>query len=192
MDEDYVRFDRAKLKAAAHYVCSQLKPHELGNVKLHKVLYFADMLHFADSGEPLTGVDYIKQKFGPTARHLTSVIAELEREGKIRVEIRNFYGFEKRDYVVVHDPDRIALGNAGIELLDRVIAFARDRTTSELSELSHDAAWQAADMGERIPYAAVFGWETAEITDEDREAAVNEARQIRPLIERELNARRVL
>lgn len=192
MDEEYVRFDRAKLKAAAHYVCSQLKPSELGNVKLHKILYFADMLHFSDVGEPLTGVDYIKQKFGPTARHLGSVISELEREGKIRVEIRNYFGFEKKDYVVQSEPDRLLLGNAGIRLLDTVIAFARDRSASELSELSHDCAWQAADMGERIPYAAVFGWENAEITDEDREAAVVEARRIRPVIERELNARRVL
>jgi hypothetical protein len=47
-------------------------------------------------------------------------------------------------------------------------------------------------MGERIPYAAVFGWGADEITDEDREAAIAEARALRSLIEQEINARSVL
>jgi len=188
MEEDYVRFDRAKLTAATLYICSKMQPHELGNVKLHKILYFADMLRFADQGEPLTGVDYIKQRFGPVARHLTSVLEELAREGCIQIETRNYYGFEKREYTAVREPDRSILGNAAIELLDHVIAFAREHSASELSELSHNAAWEAADMGERIPYAAVYGWAAEEITDEDREAALVEARRVRPLIEREVNA----
>jgi uncharacterized phage-associated protein len=189
MDEDYVRFDRAKLKAATLYVCSRMQPHELGNVKLHKILYFADMLRFADQGEPLTGVDYIKQRFGPIARHLTSVLEELAREGSLRIETRNYYGFEKRDYIALAEPDRSVLGNAGVDLLDHVIAFARERSASELSELSHDVAWRAADMGERIPYAGVFGWAPEEVTDEDQQAALAEARRVRPLIEREVDAR---
>lgn len=192
MQESYIRFDRAKLKAATHYICSKLRSHELGNVKLHKILYFADMLAFADSGTPLTGVDYIKQKFGPTARHLTAVLQELATEQKIKIDKRLFYGFEKLDYTCLVEPDRSALGNAAIELLDTVIDFARDRSASEISELSHDVAWQAADMGERIPYAAVFGWQPDEITDDDRSAAAADIRRLRPLIERERHARGVL
>lgn len=192
MDEPYIRFDRTKLKAAAHYICSKMKPDELGNVKLHKILYYADMLSFADCGIPLTGADYIKQQFGPTARLLSSVLAELAKEGKLRIESRKYYGFEKRDYVSLTEPDRTVLGNAGILLLDEMIEFARDRSASELSELSHNVAWQSADMGERIPYAAVLGWQPTEITDEDREAAVSEVRRLKPQIEKERHARGVL
>ena len=191
MEESYIRFDRAKLKAAAHYICSRLQPKELGNVKLHKILYFADMLSFCDSGAPLTGADYIKQSFGPTARHLTAVLEELASEQQIKIEKRTFYGFEKRDYISLTEPNRAILGNSAIELLDSVIEFARDRSASELSELSHDVAWQAADMGERIPYAAVYGWQPEEITDEDRAAALHDIRRLRPLIEKERHARGV-
>ncbi len=192
MNETYIQFDRAKLKAVVLYVFSRLSPRELGNVKLHKILYFADMLKFKDTGTPMTGVDYVKQKFGPTARNLTSVLDELAKEGAIRIERREYHGFEKKDYVSLLTVDRSSLGNKNIEILDDVIEFARGRTATELSELSHDEAWRAADMGERIPYAAVFGWEPVEFTDHDRETALNEVGRIRPLIEQERRESRVL
>ncbi len=192
MDETYIQFDRIKFKAAVLYVCSKLSPQEFGNVKLHKILYFADMLKFRDTGTPMTGVDYVKQKFGPTARHLTSVLEELASEGAIRIERRDYHGFEKKDYVALMTVDRSSLGNKNVEILDNVIEFAKGRTATELSELSHDEAWHAADLGERIPYAAVFGWEPIEYTDDDRETALNEVRRIRPLIEQERRESRVL
>lgn len=192
MEETYIQFDRAKLKAVVLYVCSKLSPRELGNVKLHKILYFADMLRFRDTGTPMTGVDYVKQKFGPTARHLTAALDELAKEGAIRIERSDYHGFEKKDYVALVTVDRSTLGNKNIEILDDVIEFARGRTATELSGLSHDEAWLAADLGERIPYAAVFGWEPVEFTDDDRESALREARHIRPLIDRERLESRVL
>jgi hypothetical protein len=62
------KVDLQKLKDVVHYICAQCRQDELGNVKLHKILYFADMLHFLGSNRPLTGVEYQKQSFGPVAR----------------------------------------------------------------------------------------------------------------------------
>src|SRR6266849_9373459 len=63
--DEQIQFDRAKLLDVVHYVCAKVPVPELGRVKLHKNLYFADMLHFAATGRPLTGVEYQKQPFGP-------------------------------------------------------------------------------------------------------------------------------
>ena len=80
-----VQFDREKFKEAILLLASYCPAEELGNVKLHKILYFADMMNFLEEGRPLTGVEYLKQKFGPTARHLTSAVEELAREGRLSV-----------------------------------------------------------------------------------------------------------
>src|SRR5208337_999071 len=90
-----------KLKDVTHYVCYRCTQEELGNVKLHKILYFADMLHFLSERKPLTGVEYQKQAFGPVARHLSWAINELSKEGAIKVEKRDYFGFKKTDYICV-------------------------------------------------------------------------------------------
>lgn len=53
-NEPKPRVDFAKLKDVVHYVCAQCNQDELGNVKLHKILYFADMLHYLSLRKPLT------------------------------------------------------------------------------------------------------------------------------------------
>jgi uncharacterized phage-associated protein len=192
MQEDYIHFDREKFNAVVHFVCSNSDPAHLGNVKLHKILYFADMMHFMSEGKPLTGVDYLKQKFGPVARYLSSAINQLSEDGKIEVRKRDYFGYEKSDYIARCSISAGALSNAEIRLLTDVIEFVSGKSAREISELSHDAAWQWAELGERIPYAAALGLVPTEITETDISSAVLESRQIRPQIEAERRERELL
>lgn len=182
MEEPRIEFDREKLKDVIHYVCGRCEPAELGNVKLHKILYFADMLHFNETMRPLTGVEYLKQPFGPTARHLSAAVAELEREDRIRVSERLFYGYRKKDYVSLQPPRLDRIGNA-IPLIEDVIAFVCSRTAKEISELSHNAPWQAAEIGEVLPYFTALGMEPGEVSDDDLAWATAEAERLKPEIE---------
>lgn len=176
-------FNRDKFKEVVYFICENVKPEELGNVKLHKVLYFADMLHFMSTGLPLTGVEYRKQKFGPTATHLTWALDELAREGALRIEARDYFGFQKKDYVALQKSNRRHLSNAEAHLLIDVIDFVCSRSAREISELSHDAAWNAADMGGVIPYFAAYGLIPSELTPDDFEDAIIEAQEVRHLID---------
>ncbi|MEQ1647966.1 MAG: Panacea domain-containing protein [Hyphomicrobiaceae bacterium] len=159
--------DRLKLLDAVHYICSRCDKSELGNVKLHKILYFADMLHFATSGKPLTGVQYLKQRFGPCARQLSSVVEELGRKGDLVIQRRDYFGFEKVDYEAVTKPKSERLGNLGLSILDDVIEFVCRRSAREISELSHNAAWEAVNFGEVIHYDTAFWLQPVEVTDAD-------------------------
>lgn len=176
-------FHRQKFKDVVHFVCANCRKEELGNVKLHKILYFSDMLAYLSTGNPLTGVEYRKQQFGPVARHLTWALKQLADEGRISIENRNYYGFEKKDYVSLRSPSRELLGNQEVVLLLDVIDFVCARSAREISELSHDQAWHAVRMGEVIPYFAAFGLFPTEISDEDMRASIDEARRIRPVID---------
>jgi uncharacterized phage-associated protein len=162
------QLDYGRLLDVVHYICSKCEPSELGNVKLHKILYFADMLHFADTGRALTGVEYLKQKYGPCARHLTKAICHLRDEGRLRVERRDFHGFKKMDYIALGEVRLSRLDNEKIvALLDAVMEFVCKHSANEISELSHNAAWEVAQVGQPIPYYTAFWLQPPEVTEDD-------------------------
>jgi hypothetical protein len=187
--QEHFQFDREKFKDVVHYavdfVCRTYGADALGNTKLHKVLYYADMLHYLDTGNPLTGVDYQRQRFGPTARHLAQALRELETEQRISVGTVNYYGFAKSQYEPLRTPDRSRLTDDDIRLIEHVAGFVCARTAAEISEFSHDDVWEAVPMGARIPYYASFAMFPVEVTAEDIEDAADEAVRIAPLIEAE-------
>lgn len=171
-----VQFDREKFKEAILLLTSYCPPEELGNVKLHKMLYFADMLTFLEEGRPLTGVDYLKQKFGPTARHLTSAVDELAREGRLSVREAEYHGFFKKDYVPTAAFAAARLSKREQTLLREVADFVRGKTAKQISEISHNAAWEAAELGEVIPHFTALELVPVEVTDADRAWALETAK----------------
>jgi uncharacterized phage-associated protein len=175
--EPRFEFDREKFKVVVHYICSRCEPDELGNVKLHKILYFSDMLHYLSTLKPLTGAEYQKQQFGPTARHLAWALKELEKEEKIKIEKRDYYGYIKSDYISLAEPESNRLTNSEINLLNDVIDFVSKKTAKEISELSHDIAWKSVNMGETIPYYLAHGFIPSYISEEDINEAIAFARQ---------------
>ncbi len=170
-----VQFDREKFKEAILFLASYCPPEELGNVKLHKMLYFADMMNFLEEGRPLTGVDYLKQKFGPTARHLTSAVEDLSREGRLTAREVDYHGFFKKDYVATAPFKAERLAERELNLLRDVADFVRGKTARQISEISHNAAWEAAALGEVIPYFTALQLAPVEITDDDRAWALETA-----------------
>ena len=143
------------------------------------------MLHYLDSGRPLTGADYQRQRFGPTARHLGRALQELVKEGRISVGHTNYYGYAKSEYAALMEPssNRINPDEAG--LVTHVADFVCAHTATEISEFSHDDVWSSVPMGERIPYYAAFAMIPAEVTEKDIAEATEEAKKIAPLIQAE-------
>jgi uncharacterized phage-associated protein len=170
------QLDREKLKEAVCLIASHCPPEELGNVKLHKILYFSDMMFFLHEGRPITGVDYMKQKFGPVARHLTASVGELVAEGALKVEEQEYFGLYKKNYIPTkpYRPNR--LSEEEIELLKEVADYVRGKSAKEISEISHNAVWEAAELGETLPYFTALRLVPAEVNDSDREWAIESAR----------------
>jgi hypothetical protein len=59
-----------------------------GDIKLNKVLYFADFRAYDELGQPITGARYQKLEWGPAPRALLPVRHELENDGAVRVTKR--------------------------------------------------------------------------------------------------------
>lgn len=177
-----MQFDRAKFKEMVHYICSVCAPNELGFVKLHKALYYADMLHYAEYRAPISGETYQKQKHGPIAKHLWETIQDLEKDGKLEVRFHNYHGYQKKEFVSLKKWQLDKLSKAEIELIDEVINFVcRKNTARSISELSHEGPWKVARMGEDLPYYTVFSLFPEDITPEDMEWALGEKEKIENL-----------
>ena len=56
-------------------------------------------------------------------------------------------------------------------LLKEVADFVRGKSAKEISEISHNAAWDAAELGEVIPYTTALKLAPVEVKDSDRQWA---------------------
>lgn len=158
--------DKQRLLDVVHYICAHCAPEDLGNVKLHKILYFSDMIHYISTGQALTGVEYQKQKFGPVARHLTWALDLLAAQGAIEMRRRDYHGFTKAEYVSLSRP-AARLSNEATQIISEVIDFVCERSAKEISDLSHNEAWRSVELGERIPYFTAFALQPTFVTDDD-------------------------
>lgn len=171
------QFDRERLKEAVFFIANHCPPEELGNVKLHKALYFSDMIHYLREGRPLTGVDYLKQKFGPVARHLTVTLKALQTDGALEVREEDYFGLYKKSYVPMRPYVPDLLNDAERSLILEVLEFVRGKSAREISEFSHSAPWELVELGEVIPYHAALRLVPDELEEEDREWAIAAARE---------------
>jgi Protein of unknown function (DUF4065) len=171
-----LQFNKAKFKQLVLYICANCSPDQLGAVKLNKVLYFADMIRFAGSGLPVTGAPYRKRPYGPTTDALLPTLRELERDGAIRIEDMNYFGYRKKVYIPEGAPDTSLFNDEEIRLVDDVIAFVcHNNTAKTISELSHNKAWELAEFGAEIPYHTAFYLFPSLVSEETREWANKEA-----------------
>jgi Protein of unknown function (DUF4065) len=174
-----MQFDRAKFKDAVLYTCHRCERSQLGAVKLNKVLYFTDMVRYAWAGAPVTGAIYKKRKHGPTTDQLLPALRELVAEQKLQINDVNFFGFTKKEYVALAEPDITRLGKEEIVLLDQVIDFVcSENTAKTISEYSHQTPWEMVDFGQEIPYHSAFLLCPSEVSLEALEWAEAEAKAI--------------
>jgi hypothetical protein len=169
-------FDREKFKTLVQYVCWLCKddPGELGAVKLNKILWLSDFNGYYLTGEPITGARYVKRQFGPVPRAIVSVLQELEDERKVFVRDALFHGFQKKEFIVVKEPEVDAFAPSELDLVKRITNIVRqEHTARSISEASHDHIWHVAEDGEEIPYYTIFST-PGEIGETEREWARQE------------------
>ncbi|WP_342359901.1 Panacea domain-containing protein [Terrarubrum flagellatum] len=177
-----IQFDRAKLKAVILYTCEKCQPSRLGAVKLHKVLYFSDMLRYAGEGSAITGATYRKRKLGPTCDQLLPTLRELETDGALEIRDADYFGYKKKEFIAKAAPDLERLNAAELALLDEVIEFVCENNSAKtISDYSHNAAWDMTDFGAVISYPSVFHLFPNQVSTEALDWSVAEVTKIEDL-----------
>src|SRR5438034_140375 len=82
-------FSDRRFKDLLLYVAERLGDDPtFGETKLNKVLFFSDFQAFRVLGRPITGAEYQRNIYGPTARLYTVMREKLLRWGQLKVERR--------------------------------------------------------------------------------------------------------
>lgn len=187
------KLDREKLKDAVRVIVDSCNPHDLGAVKLHKVLYYADMISYLESGSPITGAIYRKRPFGPTCDSLLGVLSELEGDGSIRIDEVAHYGYLKKEFRSLKRRNHSVLGESELKIIESMINFVcHENTARSISNFSHDVVWDMVDFGQEIPYHASLNWMPTEVSQSTLDEATEVWSRIantRPIRSSELESR---
>jgi uncharacterized phage-associated protein len=156
-----------------------------GLVKLLKLIYFADFLHYRTHLVSLTGAKYVALTRGPVLDRYEDEFASLEQRGFICVKDVPVVGHEKpkQEYMPIGEPNESAFSAPERATLDEVLLRYGNKSGYELSEMTHEelAPWKLVYdqkvQGKPIPYT-LFRW--LENYADDRDVAMAKERAGRP------------
>lgn len=136
------------------------KPN-VGKTVLYKLLYYSDFDYYENTDQPLMGLKYMKNWFGPTPVSFHRMVKKMEQDKEIEFATTTRY-FEGEEYEQTRFiPLRWAKLDKFLkkekELLDYVLKQHSNKTAKKLSEESHqDPPWIEHKIGEIIDYDKVF------------------------------------
>lgn len=153
--------DEKKLRELIVYLANACAADEtFGAMKLNKLLFLSDFLAYGTHGKPITGVDYMKLENGPVPRRLLPIREEMENDGDIAIEKRQYYGMPNPQTRIIarRNADVSLLEKEEIALVDDLIRSTWGASGTKVSELTHGyRAWlMTRQIKDSIPYEAVF------------------------------------
>ena len=144
------RFDEA-----LHYVVSITKPDELGMTKLAKVMFYSDLEAYRRTGKPMTEAKYVKRRHGPMPADIYNAIERLGGAGKIATGHGDKFGYPQRQLWSREEPELCGLTARDVAILGECTRnICENHTAASISDQTHNIAWEVAETGEEIPFAA--------------------------------------
>lgn len=142
-----------KIKAVVEYILQQMGA-AVDYIHLFKVMYFAQEEHLAVYGVPMMYDTFVARKHGPVPSLTYKVLRVAEgKTMDVTGELQAFASdlslsmSDGHQVVTLADGvqcDMDELSRSNIRILDKWIEHCKDIKSFDLSELSHDKAWQKA------------------------------------------------
>lgn len=151
-------FNKAKFKELLLHVAWKMqKDPWYGDIKLNKVLYFCEFRAYGTLGRPISGEIFERQPRGPVSRALRPVRDELQEARHVAIQETTDHGKTRRTTVPLRKPDLSLFSPEEVDVIDSVIDDYFNHTSDEITGESHqELGWDAAKLGDAIPYQTVF------------------------------------
>lgn len=107
--------------------------------KTYKVLYFADKKHLVKYGRPIIGDTYFKLEYGPVPSFVKNIVDEQIDGLKEVVAVYNQYFIK-----AIQKENLDFLSESDTECLDEAIEENKDLSFTDLTDKSHDDAYEKA------------------------------------------------
>jgi len=136
------RFKSEKSIEAILYIVQNLKRANIHRIS--KIMYFADKAHLEKYGRFICGDSYLAKKSGPVPRETCDILNNNHGKNQAFIIKKKFWVKALRaastDYFSESD----------LECLDKSIKQYGHLSSHQLTDLSHDLAWQAAHGNDLI------------------------------------------
>lgn len=136
----------AKIKAVILYIMQSF-PEGVDYIKLFKILYFAQQDHLVRYGKVLVDESFRAVKHGPVPTYTYKALQVAEGK-ELEGDFADFLtGMEVRDKKVYTSllPDMDYVSGANRKCLDASIEKCKGTDPYDLSDMSHDSAWEEAN-----------------------------------------------
>lgn len=136
----------AKIKAVILYVMQSF-PDGVDYIKLFKILYFAQQDHLVRYGKVLVDESFRAVKHGPVPTYTYKALQVAEGKS-LEGDFANFLSGIEVLGKKVHtsaSPDMDYVSGADKKCLDAAIEKCKDTDPYDLSDMSHDSAWEEAN-----------------------------------------------
>ncbi|MCI0345318.1 MAG: SocA family protein [Chloroflexi bacterium] len=151
-----------------------------GRTKLNKILFYADFGAYRRFGRSISGQKYFKREFGPVPGGLPGTVDAMVEARECAWASRDHYGRTLQKLVALREPDLSVFDAAEVDVVRQVVEELWERNATEVSDLSHRfVGWQAAGMGDEIPYNTVLIGPLRPLSDDEVEWARQAIREFR-------------
>ena len=142
--------DIEKVENIISYIASKVK--NLTITSLNKYLWFIDIVSFNQRSVSITGLTYQNQKFGPTIIDKKYDEISLLNDKYIREDIETENGNTTK-IISVGNYNLEKISDIEKEIIDTVIQKLKDKTVTDISELSHkEDGWKKTKRLEKISF----------------------------------------
>lgn len=121
--------------------------------RISKLIYFADKLHLGRYGRPICGDKYYAMKHGPVPSDIYDMLKAVRGDGSSEYQAEAEQAFQVLGQATVNPlrrADADVLSESDIECLDESIQTYGRMSFDDLTNVSHDEAWNSADENEII------------------------------------------
>ena len=150
------RFDYKRFAAVAAWFCEKLG--EVSSVTINKFMFYADFLSSKISTVSLTGVAYVRLKYGPVPADYRALFGQLDSDGILASEEKEVtpecLGLYYSVGPIVKSLD-VEFTAQEQEVLEHVVRELGGLTATAISERSHqESAWMDTGDKEFISFAS--------------------------------------
>jgi uncharacterized phage-associated protein len=145
------RFDAEKALEAVLFVVPRIADPTLHSVS--KILYQADREHMEQYARPISGDRYVAMKHGPVPSATYDILKTVKGSGSMMLpaETTSALRIENEKCVVALRAPRLEVLSASeVECLELSTIKHGKKTFKQLTNDSHDAAWDAADENDLL------------------------------------------
>lgn len=151
-------FDRAKALEAILFIANKLKQPTFHSIS--KMFYLADKGHLEEYGRLICGDQYIAMEYGPVPSAVYNMMKVAAGRERVDVDwdeiIKEAFSVRQgRNIVPSRSADDSLLSESEVECLEAAIAQHGSKSFGQLTDLTHDGAWNSTADDQPIPLAEI-------------------------------------